>query len=79
VRVDSLAFSGGPAYGAQFWLHGGREGLPEVAYTANGAAGQYAMIVPSADLVVVRRGFDFAGGFDIARFSADVMRALHVD
>lgn len=68
--------NGGPSYGAQFWLHGGREGLPEVAYTANGANGQYAMIVPSADLVVVRRGFDFDGGFDIARFSADAMNAL---
>lgn len=67
---------GGPGYGAQFWIHGGREGLPDIAYTADGANGQYAMIVPAADLVVVRRGFDFNGGFDIARFSADVMNAL---
>jgi CubicO group peptidase (beta-lactamase class C family) len=66
----------GRGYGAQFWVHNGREGLPDLAYTADGAAGQYAMIVPSADLVVVRRGFDFAGGFNIARFSADVMNAL---
>jgi CubicO group peptidase (beta-lactamase class C family) len=67
---------GGPGYGAQFWVHNGRAGLPDVAYAADGANGQYAMIVPSADLVVVRRGFDFNGGFDIARFSADVMNAL---
>jgi CubicO group peptidase (beta-lactamase class C family) len=67
---------GGPGYGAQFWVHDGRAGLPEVAYAADGANGQYAMIVPSAELVVVRRGFDFNGGFDIARFSADVMNAL---
>jgi hypothetical protein len=47
-----------------------------VAYTADGAAGQYAMIVPAANLVVVRRGFDFAGGFNIARFAADLVHAL---
>jgi CubicO group peptidase (beta-lactamase class C family) len=69
-------FSGGPGYGAQFWIHGGREGLPELAYAANGAGGQYAMIVPSANLVVVRRGFDVASDFDIAKFSADLMKAL---
>jgi CubicO group peptidase (beta-lactamase class C family) len=69
-------FDGGPGYGAQFWVHGGREGLPEVAYAADGAGGQYAMIVPSANLVVVRRGFDVGSNFNIAKFSADVLRAL---
>jgi len=67
---------GGPGYGAQFWIHNRREGLPDVAYTANGAAGQYAMIVPSANLVVVRRGFDVTSNFNIAKFSADVLHAL---
>jgi CubicO group peptidase (beta-lactamase class C family) len=67
---------GGAGYGGQFWIHDGREGLPDKAYTPNGAAGQYAMIIPSANLVVVRRGFDFSGGFNVARFSADVMNAL---
>lgn len=66
---------GGRGYGAQFWIYDGLEGLPK-AYTPAGAAGQYGMIIPSADLVVVRRGFDFDGGFNIARFSADVMNAL---
>ena len=75
AQPDSY-YKGGPGYGAQFWIHGGRAGLPEVAYTPNGANGQYAMIVPSANLVVVRRGFDFTGGFDIAKFSADVLHAL---
>jgi CubicO group peptidase (beta-lactamase class C family) len=69
-------FSGGPGYGAQFWVHGGREGLPEVAYAADGAGGQYAMIVPAANLVVVRRGFDVESNFNIAKFSADVLSAL---
>jgi CubicO group peptidase (beta-lactamase class C family) len=69
-------FEGGPGYGAQFWVHGGREGLPDVAYAANGAGGQYAMIVPSANLVIVRRGLDVDSDFNVAKFSADVLRAL---
>lgn len=69
-------YRGGPGYRAQFWIHNGREGLPDVAYAANGAGGQYAIIVPSANLVVVRRGFDVDSNFDIARFSADVLHAL---
>ena len=69
-------FEGGPGYGAQFWVHGGREGLPDVAYAANGAGGQYAMIVPSANLVVVRRGLDVDSDFNVAKFSADVLNAL---
>ena len=67
---------GGPGYGAQFWIHNGREGLPSVAYAADGAGGQYAMIIPSANLVVVRRGFDVTSNFNIAKFSADVLHAL---
>jgi CubicO group peptidase (beta-lactamase class C family) len=63
-------------YGAQFWLYDNRDGLPDKAYAAAGAFGQYAMIVPSQDLVVVRRGLDGREGFEIARFTADVIAAL---
>lgn len=67
----------GPRYGAQFWIHGGIDGLPEDAYTPSGGQGQYAMIVPSHNTVIVRRGFDApGGGFRIAKFSADVLGAL---
>lgn len=69
-------FKGSQGYGAQFWVHNGREGLPDVAYTADGAGGQYAMIIPSANLVVVRRGLDVQSNFNIAKFSADVLKAL---
>jgi CubicO group peptidase (beta-lactamase class C family) len=51
--------------------------LPDVAYAADGAGGQWAMIIPAAELVVVRRGFDVDGDFDIARFSADVLHVLN--
>ena len=68
----------GPRYGAQFWLYGGMEGLPPGAYSPSGGLGQYAMIIPSENVVVVRRGHDPAsGGFRIARFSADVVAALN--
>ncbi|MDO6414057.1 serine hydrolase [Sphingomonas sp. BIUV-7] len=70
------SIGGDAGYGAQFWLHGGMEGLPPVAYAAFGARGQYAVIVPSQDLVVVRRGFDGASAFKIQTFAADVIRAL---
>lgn len=69
----------GPRYGAHFWLYGGIDGLPQDAYSPSGGLGQYAMIIPSEDLVVVRRGHDPAtGGFRIARFAADVVAALAV-
>jgi CubicO group peptidase (beta-lactamase class C family) len=65
-----------PFYGAQFWLHGGMAGLPEDAFTPSGGQGQYAMVIPSRKVVIVRRGFDSGAGFDIDRFSADVLKAI---
>jgi CubicO group peptidase (beta-lactamase class C family) len=69
---------GGAGYGAQFWIYGGMEGLPDVAYSPGGALGQYAMIIPSKDVVIVRRGLDVGGGFQLAKFSADVLKALEL-
>jgi CubicO group peptidase (beta-lactamase class C family) len=66
----------GPGYGATMWLFGPRQGLPAGSYAAQGNRGQYIMVVPSARLVVVRRGEDGgAARFDIARFTADVLAA----
>lgn len=66
----------GPGYGAQFWLYGPDQGLPAGSFTPSGGQGQYAMIVPAHDLVVVRRGTDTGPGFDIARFTAAAIAAL---
>lgn len=70
------AAKGGPRYGGQFWLYGGVDGLPGDAFSPGGALGQFAMIVPSRGVVVVRRGFDLDEGFRIAKFSADLLDAL---
>lgn len=66
----------GPKYGGQFWLYGGIDGLAADAYSPAGGQGQYAMIVPSHNTVIVRRGFDAGAGFKIAKFSADVLAAI---
>ncbi|MEO1151561.1 MAG: serine hydrolase [Pseudomonadota bacterium] len=65
-------------YGAQWWLLGGFEGLPADSYAALGNRGQSLTIIPSKDLIVVRRGFDDNGGarFDVARFASDIAKAI---
>jgi len=70
------SIGGDAGYGAQFWLHGGLEGLPADAYAAFGSRGQYMMIIPSQTLVIVRRGFDGDAPFNVSKFSADVSKAL---
>jgi len=45
-------------YGGLFWLNrgGAWSGVPEDAYMSSGHMGQYTMVIPSRDLVVVRMG-----------------------
>lgn len=48
---------GRPIYGGFFWINGsGTFPIPKDAYYMSGAGGQYAFIIPSHDLVVVRMG-----------------------
>lgn len=64
-------------YGAGFWLLNKEEGVPSDTFAAIGNRGQYVVIVPSRQVVIVRRGEDPAGaGFDIAAFTRDVLAAL---
>lgn len=64
-------------YGAGFWLLNKEQGVPPDTFAAIGNRGQYVVIVPSRQVVIVRRGEDPAGsGFDIAAFTRDVLAAL---
>jgi CubicO group peptidase (beta-lactamase class C family) len=70
-------------YGAGFWRWGGLgahdavPALPAGTYTMNGNRGQYAVIVPGRNIIVIRRGFDLpAAPFQMPRFAADVVAAL---
>jgi CubicO group peptidase (beta-lactamase class C family) len=48
---------GNPVYGGFFWINGdGALPVPKDAYYMAGAGGQFTMIIPSHDLVVVRLG-----------------------
>jgi CubicO group peptidase (beta-lactamase class C family) len=67
----------GGGYGASFWTFPTGSGLPADAYVARGNRGQYLVIVPSRQILIVRRGFDGAGAtFDIDAFSRDILNAL---
>lgn len=65
-------------YGAGWWIMSGFEGIPDDAFAARGNRGQYIVVIPSEDVVIVRRGEDPAGGsgFDIAALTQDVLSAL---
>ena len=69
--------NGAQGYGATFWLMNNSEGVPADTISANGNRGQYVVIVPSRNIVIVRRGEDPAGkGFNVIAFTRDVLAAL---
>lgn len=70
---------GAPGYGAQWWLYNERfPELPNDTIAARGNRGQFLVIIPSENLIVVRRGYDLAGkpGFSEHDFTRDILRAL---
>ena len=68
---------GAQGYGATFWLMNNSEGVPADTISANGNRGQYVIIVPSRNIVIVRRGEDPTGSrFDFIAFTRDVLAAL---
>ena len=69
-----------PGYGAQWWLYNERfPEVPDDMYAARGNRGQNLAIIPSFGLIIVRRGYDPAGGqgFQLHEFVADVLVALN--
>ena len=65
-------------YGAQFWLMNNIPGVPQDTFYAAGNRGQYIVVLPALNTVVVRQGYDSIGGarFDIDRFVLDITRAI---
>ena len=68
----------GSFYGAQFWLvPEDRDDVPPDAYATAGNRGQFVVIDPSHDLVIVRRGLDWGRqGFDRWDLLREVLRAF---
>ncbi len=68
----------GKEYGGQWWLvPDTRIDVPPDAYTTDGNRGQFVIVVPSHNVVIVRRGLDFgAQGFDPWDLTREVLRAF---
>ena len=68
----------GRQYGGQWWLvPDGRNDVPADAYSTAGNRGQYVIVVPSHDLVIVRRGLDWGRqGFDRWDLTREVLKAF---
>ena len=87
VSEEWIAFERTPApataqlgnmYGAQFWLvPDDRDDVPKSAYSTAGNRGQFVIIVPSHDTVIVRRGLDFGKqGFNRWDLTREVLKAI---
>ena len=65
-------------YGGHFWLvPDNRNDVPKSAYMAAGNRGQYVVIVPSRDTVIVRRGLDYGKqGLDPWDLTREVLQAI---
>jgi CubicO group peptidase (beta-lactamase class C family) len=67
-------------YGGQWWLvPDDRTDVPKDAYSTSGNRGQYTIVVPSHDVVIVRRGLDYGEqGFDRWALTGEVLKAIEV-
>ncbi len=87
ISEDWIRFARTPAasttatgnfYGGHWWLvPDDRTDVPKDAYRTAGNRGQYVIVVPSHDLVIVRRGLDYGRqGFDAWDLTLEVLKAL---
>jgi len=82
VRTPAPALAErGNYYGGQWWLvPDDRTDIPKDAYSTDGNRGQYVVVVPSHDLVIVRRGLDWGRqGFDQWDLVREVLKAFPDD
>ncbi|PHN03456.1 serine hydrolase domain-containing protein [Flavilitoribacter nigricans] len=68
----------GNFYGGQWWLvPDDRTDVPADAYSTAGNRGQFVIVVPSHDLVIVRRGLDYGRqGFNRWDLTREVLKAF---
>jgi CubicO group peptidase (beta-lactamase class C family) len=68
----------GNQYGGQWWLvPDDRTDVPADAYSTAGNRGQFVVVVPSHDVVIVRRGLDYGRqGFDRWDLTREVLKAI---
>lgn len=71
----------GNFYGGQWWLvPDDRNDVPKDAYATWGNRGQHVIVVPSHDVVIVRRGLDYGSqGFDPWDLTREVLKAIKPD
>jgi CubicO group peptidase (beta-lactamase class C family) len=81
VRTPAPAMAErGNSYGGQWWLvPDNRTDVPKDAYSTAGNRGQYTIVVPTHDLVIVRRGLDYGRqGFNRWDLTREVLKAFPV-
>ncbi|MCH7825967.1 MAG: serine hydrolase [Acidobacteria bacterium] len=79
VRTPAPATANsGNGYGGQWWLVSDNvDYVPKDAYSTAGNRGQYAIVLPSHDLVIVRRGLDWGRqGFSRWELVREVLKAF---
>ena len=87
ISPEWIAFARTPApataesgnfYGGQWWLvPDDRTDVPADAYSTAGNRGQFVVVVPTHDLVIVRRGLDHGRqGFDRWDLTREVLKAV---
>ena len=79
VRTPAPASAArGHDYGGQWWLvPDDRDDVPKDAYSTAGNRGQYVIVVPSHDTVIVRRGLDYGKqGFNRWDLAREVLKAI---
>ena len=68
----------GNNYGGQFWLvPDDRNDIPKSAFSTSGNRGQYVIVVPTHDTVIVRRALDYGDqGFNRWDLAREVLKAI---
>ena len=71
----------GNFYGGQWWLvPDDRNDVPKDAYATSGNRGHYVIVIPSHDVVIVRRGLDYGKlGFNRWDLTREVLKAINAE